>query len=279
MLYADLTVNNNGMPDEYDNLTKPAGAPSVEGGILWADTVNKYFYLYGGDFYQSSPSAFALWQYDAIYSNWTSVNPDPTQASIERASFGAGTVAEDSGIGYYYGGWITNQSVPAFGANPVALSNLLSYDMLTNTWSNSSGIDSTGRAEGVMVYLPASDGGMLIYFGGVQVPSGNGSEVAQPMDVSEACARNVTVRTDVPQEIIIYDIANAKWYTQKATGNVPESRRRFCAGATWPKDQSSYNIYLYGGASVGPGDGFDDVYILTLPTFEWIKCKRISPPE
>ena len=183
LLYAD--INKNEMPMEYDNLTKPVSAPDVSGGILWADTVNKLFYLYGGEYYQSSPESFELWSYDAIYNNWTTVNPDATQANVQRSSFGAGTVAEDIAIGYWYGGWLSNETVPTWAANPRALSNFLQYDMIHNTWTNSSGPDSIGRAEGVMVYIPASDGGMLVYFGGVQDPSWSGSSITgQPMNVS-----------------------------------------------------------------------------------------------
>jgi hypothetical protein len=42
--------------------------------------------------------------------------------------------------------------------------------------------------------------------------------------------------------IYIYDLASSKWYTQTASGDVPENRRKFCAGATWAKDHSSYNM-------------------------------------
>lgn len=67
-------------------------------------------------------------------------------------------------------------------------------------------------------------------------------------------------------------MADNKWYTQTATGNIPANRRKFCAGVTWTEDQSSYNIYLYGGFGFGENaTGFDDVYILSMPTFEWIK--------
>ena len=185
LLYADINVNNIGMPMEYDNLTKPAAAPDVSGGILWADTVNKMFYLHGGEYYQSSPQSFDLWSYDAIYGNWTTVNPDRTQADIQRTSFGAGAVAEDIAKGFWYGGWLSNATVPAWSTGPFAVSNFLVYDMIYNTWTNNSGPDLIGRAEGVMVYIPASDGGMLVYFGGLQDPYGNGSYViGQPMDVS-----------------------------------------------------------------------------------------------
>jgi hypothetical protein len=183
LLYADFTVNNQGMPQEYKNLSKPASAPDVSGGILWPDTVNKYFYLYGGEF-QTSPQNFALWQYDVIHDNWTTIQPDATQSGIQRASYGAGLAVQDRGWGYYYGGWFSNATIPTWGSTPYALSNLLMYDMVQNTWTNSSGPDSIGRAEGVMLYIPASDGGMLVYFGGIQSETNNGSWIGQPMDVS-----------------------------------------------------------------------------------------------
>jgi hypothetical protein len=170
------------MPQEYKNLSKPAGAPDVSGGILWPDTVNKYFYLYGGE-YQTSPQSFQLWQYDVLHDNWTTMNPDTSQTGIQRASWGAGVTLQDRALGYYYGGWLTNMTVPTWGSTPYALTNMLTYNMVQNTWTNSSGIDGIGRAEGVMLYIPASDGGMLVYFGGIQSPTNNGTWIGQPMDV------------------------------------------------------------------------------------------------
>ncbi|KAJ4304371.1 hypothetical protein N0V88_001984 [Collariella sp. IMI 366227] len=117
------------------------------------------------------------------------------------------------------------------------------------------GPDLVGRAEGAIVFIPIGDGGMLVYFGGVQDPYANGSWVGEPME-----------------KVFLYDVLSSKWYTQNATGTVPPMRRRFCAGATWAPDQSSYNIYLYGGASMPPDTaGFDDIYVLSIPSFQWIK--------
>ncbi|KAH8429033.1 uncharacterized protein LDX57_006704 [Aspergillus melleus] len=263
ILYADFDVNNQGMPQAYANLSKPSAVPSVNGGILWPDTVNKILYQYGGEFDDNDDSSnFTLWMYDALYNTWNKTKEDDTQDGIQRASYGAGVTVQDRGVGYYYGGWLSNASVPDWGdSDPIALSHLLSYNMLENTWTNSSGPDSVGRAEGVMLYVPASDG-MLVYLGGVQTPSKNGTMTGQPMN-----------------EILLYDIANSKWYTQKATGEVPEQRRRFCAGVVWAEDRSSYNIYLYGGLGVPGGLGFDDIYILSMPSFRWIKWYPLSPGE
>jgi hypothetical protein len=67
---------------------------------------------------------------------------------------------------------------------------------------------------------------MLVYFGGVKDLWANGTVTGQPIT-----------------EIFLYDLLNRRWYMQSATGGVPEMRRRFCAGVTWPPDQSSYNMW------------------------------------
>jgi hypothetical protein len=77
-----------------------------------------------------------------------------------------------------------------------------------------------------MVFIPAGDAGFLVYFGGSR-DLGNGTMIPQPLDT-----------------IFLYDLANAKWYSQKATGRIPEDRKRFCGGATWTDDQSSYNMLV-----------------------------------
>lgn len=160
------------MPQEYDNLTKGSQVPSLSGGILWADTVNKVLYLYGGES-TSSAQPFSLWAYDAIYNQWNQTVSDTSD--ISPSSYGAGVAVNDRGVGYYYGGWMSNATIPNWAGPPIASSYLLSYDMIQNRWTNITGPDNTGRAEGVMVYIPASDGGMLVYFGGVETSSGSGN--------------------------------------------------------------------------------------------------------
>ena len=49
--------------------------------------------------------------------------------------------------------------------------------MVNNFWTNNTGPDTIGRAEGVMVTIPASKQGLLVYFGGVAFPYENATEV------------------------------------------------------------------------------------------------------
>ncbi|KAK3357381.1 hypothetical protein B0T25DRAFT_589681 [Lasiosphaeria hispida] len=256
LVYQDLDVTGSGgMPQLYANLTKNNTIPSVNGGTLWVDDINKRFYLFGGEYAQNPPAPFfTLWSFDTIYKEWVSFGT-PGHPAISGISYGAGASVSERGEGYYYGGWMSNNSILGWPGPPIASSNMIKYDMATNSFFNITGPDLVRRAGGSMVFIPIGDGGMLVYFGGVQDLYSNGTITGQPME-----------------QIFLFDVLSSKWYTQNATGNVPPMRRRFCAGATWARDQSSYNIYLYGGSGMPPETaGFDDVYILSIPSFQWIK--------
>jgi hypothetical protein len=223
-LYNDLTTSppTVNMPQLYANLSKNASIPDVSGGVLWADDVNKRYYLYGGDYNGITPNAPNLLSYDILYNQWEYFGvPDQ---DIHSVSWGAGVGISELGQGYMLGGWLSNNSVPGWGGAPLATSTLIKYDMVANAWTNNTGPDNTPRAEGVMVYIPASNDGLLIYYGGITTTS-NGTMVGSPMDT-----------------IYVYDIQSSRWYTQTATGDVPPARRRFCAGASWAQDRSSYNM-------------------------------------
>ncbi|KAK3374540.1 hypothetical protein B0H63DRAFT_548764 [Podospora didyma] len=255
LLYSDLSSSEHGMPQLYSNLSKNATIPSVNGGALWEDSVNKRLYLYGGEYYQTPPPSFSLFSYDILYDNWANLGPPRGSGTVTPSSYGAGVSISWRGEAYYYGGWFNKDSVPGWTGPPQASNRLIKYTMDSNTFSNLTGPDNVKRADGSMVFIPAGDAGMLVYFGGSMDYYGNGTITPQSMS-----------------QIFIYDIANTKWYSQTATGRVPENRRRFCSGATWSQDQSSYNIYLYGGAGFLPSaTGYDDIYILTIPSFKWIR--------
>jgi hypothetical protein len=96
--------------------------------------------------------------------------------------------SSEVGKGYYYGGYLNDLTNPEWTGPPMATSGLVIFDMDTGLITNSSGYNNTGIAEGTMVYIPASSAGLLIYFGGVTYPYGNGTAVGvghkhQSMDV------------------------------------------------------------------------------------------------
>jgi hypothetical protein len=177
LLVQNLDILEHGMPTLSANLSKNATVPSVSGGILWADDVNQVFYLYGGE-YPLVPDNFALWAYDIPLNQWNLTTQSASSPVVQRVSWGAGTTVEGRAEGYYYGGYLNNNTTPGWNAPQMATSNLVKYDMIGNSWTNNTGPDSIGRAEGVMVTIPASRQGLLVYFGGVSFPPTNFTEVA-----------------------------------------------------------------------------------------------------
>lgn len=84
--------------------------------------------------------------------------------------------------------------------------------------------------------------------------------------------------------IDVYDIANSTWYKQATTGNTPKIRVNPCAVAASAEDGSSTQVYLYGGQNLIPfGEQiqYDDMWILTIPSFTWIEVDmkgQSNPP-
>lgn len=172
----DLDVLSDGMPTLSANLSKNVTVPSLSGGILWSDSVNQVFYLYGGE-YPLVPDEFALWAYDVPLNHWNLTAESISSSDVERVAWGAGITVEGRAEGYYYGGYLNNNTSPRWNAPQLATSSLIVYDMIANRWTNNTGPDSIGRAEGVIVTIPASRQGLLVYFGGVAFPYGNSTEV------------------------------------------------------------------------------------------------------
>ena len=68
------------------------------------------------------------------------------------------------------------------------------------------------------------------------------------------------------------------WYRQLTTGDIPPPRLDFCLISASAPDHSSQNIYLYGGR--GANDAiYDDVYVLSVPSFTWVKMYSGTMPR
>jgi hypothetical protein len=75
LAYHDLNhlVQRSGelWPDLNITLSKNDSIPSVNGGVLWGDEVNKRFYVYGGEWNQGfAQEPYSLLSYDIIYDKW-----------------------------------------------------------------------------------------------------------------------------------------------------------------------------------------------------------------
>ncbi|RGP81467.1 hypothetical protein FLONG3_405 [Fusarium longipes] len=272
----DHLVKRNGelWPNLTITLSKNDSIPSVNGGVLWGDDVNKRFYVYGGEWNGGfAQDPYSLLSYDIIYDKWDDFGAPDIAPPPKVASYGAGVGVSETGVGYYLGGWVSNASMSGWTGERTMTSNFYSYSYDSGEFQQAASPDKYPRAEGGMVWIPAGDSlGVVVYLGGIFDPHGNGTEAPQPFD-----------------EIFVFDTVGNSWSTQKATGVIPQNRRQFCVDVAWAPDKSSFNIYLWGGLSVAPPvvnqTSFNDIYILTLPSFTWVKAypdhkgNATLPPE
>lgn len=72
-------------------------------------------------------------------------------------------------------------------------------------------------------------------------------------------------------------VDSSAWYQQSTRGDVPSPRMDFCVAAVSAADNSSHHLYVYGGRD--HAGIFDDVYLLTIPSFEWVKLYSGKSPR
>ncbi|KAF7939014.1 uncharacterized protein EAE98_001350 [Botrytis deweyae] len=252
-----------------------SGIPGTNEIYLYGGTEqskNTSFYGYTGP---TSPNQTLL-SYNVAQNQWSSINVDSTIP--EKPSFGASADVPDQSLGFYFNGEINNgsstetTSIPA--GSSVPLEGMVMLNMTDNTTRNIStaAIDANSRTGGLLQYIPGigeNDKGILIQFGGMYRQAGELSDelggTLAPMD-----------------QINIFDInsayngGNGSWFTQQASGNIPPRRMDSCTVVATAPDNSSYNIYLYGGQD-GGSVSYDDVFVLSLPSFTWIKVYESVP--
>ncbi|KAI0900035.1 hypothetical protein F4806DRAFT_276475 [Annulohypoxylon nitens] len=274
-------------------LPQPSGPPAVSLGYLWND-LNR-LYLYGGEFSDTPvalPSPISTWMYDVASSTWSEFeNPktsagnysDPEGVPVQRAAEGAGISVPELGISWYFGGHLDWATTPGWSdqISRVYLKSLLEF---THPGYANSGVDSlrssgapnggayrnitwggiqnqdgfSERADGVLVYVPGwGPNGILLGLGGGVVGNDDTTDAFSSMST-----------------IDVYDIKTSIWYHQQTSGEAPQVRVNPCAVIYSASDASSFNIYMYGGQNllpVGNQTQYTDIWILTVPSFTWIK--------
>ncbi|KAF3920869.1 hypothetical protein ABW21_db0204779 [Orbilia brochopaga] len=263
-LSLDLSKDFDIASAPIQGLPKPNGPPAVALGYLWNDLTD--LYLYGGQYSDTPPAQpddFQLWKYSVGAKSWSV--PNTSGGPIQRAAEGAGVSIPNRQKGYYFGGHLDgyttkgwSQSIPR-----LYLTSMVEYDMDSSTWHNhtESGASFPERADGVLTYIPWGDDGILLALGG-----GNNITFSQ---------LNI---------IDVFDIKNNRWTKQATSGETPKIRVNACAVVFSAPDNSSHNVYMYGGQNLQPaGDQtqYDDIWVLTIPSFTWIQIDtkgQSNPP-
>ncbi|KAI2625785.1 hypothetical protein GGR54DRAFT_514111 [Hypoxylon sp. NC1633] len=208
----------------------------------------------------------ALWSFNTTSNAWKLVEVQGGKIAFGNNS--EGVHASDPGTGYsfYTGGW----EVAYNGTHNGTVKFQCFNSNVAPQWTfmtATAGIQGPDILKGAMVYLRKGQSGVLVAFGGYQTAY-RGTEFA---------AWNWDRRPFT--DIYIYDIFSNMWYMQKATGDIPDPRTEFCAGVSSAPDDSSFQITIHGGWDQLHGYAFNDVYVLSIPSFRWIKVDDSNNPD
>ncbi|KAI1871918.1 hypothetical protein JX265_005904 [Neoarthrinium moseri] len=242
-------------------------APVFDGAALWVDQSTKSMYMWGGQGPWGNLSKTRdLWRFEqegsaGSWSKQAAANPDVFM-SIKRS-----TVAEITtcnGMGFYAGGfgsvWTDNSFATGSLGTPVP--GMLTYNMTSGIWTNNS-MAAVNRYEtligGSAACLPSfgtSGKGMMMTIGG-EIARREGYNSSEPNLVGLG---NLT----------FWDIETQTWFSQQTTGDIPSPRSKFCT-ASADSPNGSVEIFLWGGYDALNKISFQDVYVLSIPGFVWIK--------
>ncbi|PNS21702.1 hypothetical protein CAC42_1556 [Sphaceloma murrayae] len=293
-LSLDLTKSWQISDPALTGLAQPSGPPNVSLGALWHDYTS--LYLYGGEYSSDpprTPDPYALWEYSVTDSSWIE-HPNPRTASgiysssadepVARAAEGSSISVPLLGRAFYFGGHQDGYTTPGWSQSiwRIYLTSLLEFTFPGRTnaqlpavsstpapaegaWRNitQGGLQDTAgfaeRADGLLLYIPGyGEEGILLGLAG-----GTNTSFQQM------------------SQIDVYDIATSEWYKQATNGPTPRIRVNPCAVVASAADGSSQNVYMFGGQNLTPqGDQvqYDDMWILTLPSFTWVEVDQAQQP-
>ncbi|RDL33728.1 uncharacterized protein BP5553_08096 [Venustampulla echinocandica] len=200
-------------------------------------------------------------------------------------SNGAAVSVPSENLGFYFGGLRAASSGPIYYQPPNSNAsiradtqslNMVELDMSVQqkeAWTNRTlPPEVPGRAGAELVWVPISERGVLVAIGGVIFPSyANSSQKVNASATAESKKQSPTFMSTVA----VYDVAKGVWYEQATTGSPPGQLTQGCTVLASAQDYSSHNIYWYGGFDgLNPkGDFSDDVWVLSIPSFVWMKVK------
>jgi hypothetical protein len=269
-------------------------------GAFWGD--EERLYVLGG-LYQGSPfflengtllikdwsivdyTGSTVVTYDIASKKWDkSETLQPVGDSKVENMFGSGYVGWNSvqKKGYVYAGsdWagyrkhFPNQTSYEEAAGKssglaVGSGNLLSFETDNLKWRNSTtneSLTTSWSESGQFVFLPGTEtesGGIAVAVGGRKI-----------LDLTDEQRNPKNEQMETMGRVLVYDSGNDVWYSQETTvedgKSLPKGRMHFCAVAVSAADNSSHNVYMYGGEPAGTRESFSDIWVLTIPRFHWI---------
>ncbi|TGJ83454.1 hypothetical protein E0Z10_g5283 [Xylaria hypoxylon] len=257
-------LGSAGLPDESLNGGKNPDPGGFAGTFFYDHTtIYPYAGLVGPE--ADGVNNNELYAFNSSDNSWKQVQVEGGKISFGENSEGVYASDPRTGTSFYTGGWVT-----AYNGTYNGTVKFRSSNSGTPYWSFETavaGMQGPNILKGSMVYVRKGQAGILIAFGGYQTAY-QGTEIPDwPWDQRPF------------SEIFIYDIQTSTWYHQTATGDLPELRTEFCAAVSAAPDDSSFQITIHGGWDQLNRRAFNDVYVLSVPSFRWIKVEDSNNPD
>lgn len=249
-------------PDFLHNISIPSTVTpdiinqveSIWSGALFA--TNDTLYIYGGGDVDENPM-HDLASYNITTNSWKQVSISGGDFEIGRRVLGQGVSDPISGLSFFTGG-----SNNVGGMLRLDASNPDDVTWTNQTkFSGSKGESVPEVLSGGLVYLPVGKAGILLLLGG-----------------SDANSSIFNMRS--MENIAVYDIDSSAWYSVVATGtpDIPNGRAEFCLAVSRAPDDSSFQVTMYGG-TLENSTYYDDVWVLSIPSFQWISVTDTNNTE
>ncbi|KAI5814536.1 hypothetical protein BZA77DRAFT_98075 [Pyronema omphalodes] len=160
--------------------------------------------------------------------------------------------------GYYLGGLAYKDApdIPWDGGRDMGDHHgFLIYDANQDSIRNETQPFPNGR-DGGLVHITTATDELLLAFGGR----------SEAQRASPQKARSM-------REFWIYSTKQSKWvsYISPDTVVVPDPRANFCTVVKEAPDGSSWQVFIYGGASGQDLAPTDTVWVLSIPSFDWVQ--------
>ncbi|TAQ85422.1 hypothetical protein B7494_g6243 [Chlorociboria aeruginascens] len=259
--------------------------PNVQNAVLFQGPPDDVqVYLYGGitpTINESFPGLqwpttdqYTLWGFDTNTYVWTQY--DIFSTVPQRPSEGAFAEIPELGLAFYMNGMISGSSSLStgdLGNKTIPLDGMVVIDLKTYTARNISTDSITNgqpRIRGGMIAVPKlGPNGILVTIGGAT----QNSNSLNLIDMNQVNIFDISAITGNSTG------TDDGWYTQIISGNVPQPRVDFCLVLASAPDNSSHNIYMYGGWDPTQDKYYDEVWVLSLPSFVWIQIYQGTAPR
>lgn len=215
------------------------------------------------NFKNAPDTNYSIWKYDDSVKLWSAIDTSSSQITVP--SYGSSAEAPSLGLAFYLGGQVnagTANSTQYLGNNTLQLGGMVVLNTDDGQIANltvDDTVDGNRRGAGMIYVDTYGPSGVLALIGGHDL---DGLVPMDQIGIFDVDSLDMT-------NALVSGPKKNTWYMQNATGDIPSPRRDFCLVSAPSQDNSSSNIYMYGGRA--NGNYFDDIYVLSLPSFTWIK--------